>query len=221
MLGAAGLKVVMSTPTATPPKWLIDPHPDILPVGADGHARGFGSRRHYDFSSNAYFAASQRIVTLLAERYGNHPAVAAWQTDNEYGCHQTVVSYSPDAVARFRDWLRARYTTIDALNAAWGTVFWSMEYTSFEQIDVPVGTVTEAHPSHRMDYRRFASSEVARYNRMQVEILRRHAPGRVMVHNFMQNFFEFDHYPVAADLDAATWDSYPLGALEEFWFRPN
>ena len=221
VLGAAGLEVVMSTPTATPPKWLIDLHPDILPVGADGRARAFGSRRHYDFSSNAYFEASQRIVTLLAERYGNHPAVTAWQTDNEYGCHQTVVSYSADAVARFRDWLRARYTTIAALNAAWGTVFWSMEYTSFEQIDAPVGTVTEAHPSHRMDYRRFASSEVARYNRMQVEILRRHAPGRVMVHNFMQNFFEFDHYPVAADLDAATWDSYPLGALEEFWFSPK
>lgn len=221
VLGDAGLHVVMSTPTATPPKWLIDLHPDILPVGADGRARAFGSRRHYDFSSNAYFEASHRIVTLLAQRYGDHPAITAWQTDNEYGCHQTVVSYSRDAITRFREWLRTRYTTIAALNAAWGTVFWSMEYTSFEQIDAPIGTVTEAHPAHRMDYRRFASSEVARYNRMQVDILRSHAPGRVLVHNFMQNFFEFDHYPVALDLDAATWDSYPLGALEEFWFSPE
>lgn len=221
VLGAAGLQVVMSTPTATPPKWLIDQHPDILPVGADGRTRGFGSRRHYDFSSTAYFEASQRIVTLLAERYGQHPAISAWQTDNEYGCHQTVLSYSHDAVVRFRGWLQERYATIEALNTAWGTVFWSMEYTSFDQIDAPVGTVTEAHPAHRLDYHRFASSEVARYNRMQVDILRAHAPGRVMVHNFMQNFFEFDHYPVAADLDAATWDSYPLGALEEFWFAPD
>ena len=217
-LGAAGLEVVMCTPTATPPKWLIDLHPDILPVGADGRPRAFGSRRHYDFSSTAYYTASERIVTLLAQRYGAHPAITAWQTDNEYGCHHTVVSYSADALSRFRDWLRARYGSIDALNTAWGTVFWSMEYTSFEQVDAPVGTVTEAHPSHRLDYRRFASDELARYNRMQVGILRQHAPGRTLVHNFMQNFFEFDHYPVAADLDAATWDSYPLGALEEFWF---
>jgi beta-galactosidase len=218
VLGAAGLDVVMCTPTATPPKWLIDQHPDILPVGADGRPRAFGSRRHYDFSSPSYFEASQRIVGLLAQRYGDHPAVTAWQTDNEYGCHYTVVSYAPAAVQRFRIWLQARYGSIEALNAAWGTVFWSMEYRAFDEIDAPVATVTEAHPSHRMDYRRFASSEVARYNRMQVDILRRHAPGRAMVHNFMQSFYEFDHYPVAADLDAATWDSYPLGALEEFWF---
>lgn len=218
VLGAAGLDVVMCTPTATPPKWLVDQHPDILPVGADGRTRAFGSRRHYDFSSPSYFAASQRIVGLLAQRYGAHPAVTAWQLDNEYGCHQTVLSYAPAAVKRFRAWLEQRYGSIAALNAAWGTVFWSMEYRSFDEIDAPVGTVTEAHPSHRLDYRRFASSEVARYNRMQVEILRQHAPGRAMVHNFMQSFYEFDHYPVAADLDAATWDSYPLGALEEFWF---
>ncbi|WP_199541588.1 beta-galactosidase [Paraburkholderia kururiensis] len=221
VLGNAGLQVVMCTPTATPPKWLIDRHPDILPVGADGRVRGFGSRRHYDFSSPSYYEASQRICTAVAERYGKHPAVAYWQTDNEFGCHQTVVSYSPAAVARFREWLRARYGTVDALNRAWGTVFWSMEYRSFDEIDAPIGTVTEAHPSHRLDYRRFASDEVARYNRMQVEIIRAHSPGRPVAHNFMQLFTEFDHYKVAADLDVATWDSYPLGALEELWFAPE
>lgn len=221
VLGNAGLQVVMCTPTATPPKWLIDRHPDILPVGADGRVRGFGSRRHYDFSSPSYYEASQRICTAVAERYGKHPAVAYWQTDNEFGCHQTVVSYSPAAVVRFREWLRARYGTVDALNRAWGTVFWSMEYRSFDEIDAPIGTVTEAHPSHRLDYRRFASDEVARYNRMQVEIIRAHSPGRPVAHNFMQLFTEFDHYKVAADLDVATWDSYPLGALEELWFAPE
>ncbi|HEY4350884.1 MAG TPA: beta-galactosidase, partial [Paraburkholderia sp.] len=221
VLGNAGLKVVMCTPTATPPKWLIDRHPDILPVGADGRPRAFGSRRHYDFSSPSFFEASRTICTAVAERYGKHPAVAYWQTDNEYGCHNTVVSYSPAAVARFREWLKARYQTVDALNDAWGTVFWSMEYRSFDEIDAPVGTVTEAHPSHRLDYRRFASDEVARYNRMQVEIIRAHSPGRPVAHNFMQLFTEFDHYKVAADLDVATWDSYPLGALEQQWFEPE
>ena len=220
-LAAEGLEVVMCTPTATPPKWLIDRHPDILPVGADGRVRAFGSRRHYDFSSPAYFEASKAICEAVASRYGRHPAVAYWQTDNEYGCHQTVVSYSPAALARFREWLKARYGSIDALNRAWGTVFWSMEYRSFEEIDAPIGTVTEAHPSHRLDYRRFASDEVARYNRMQVEIIRRHSPDRPIAHNFMQLFTEFDHYKVADDLDVAAWDSYPLGALEEQWYEPE
>jgi len=221
VLADAGLKVVMCTPTATPPKWLIDRHPDILPIGADGRPRAFGSRRHYDFSSPSFFEASQKICTAVAERYGKHPAVAFWQTDNEFGCHNTVVSYSPAALQRFRGWLKQRYGTIDALNTAWGTVFWSMEFRSFDEIDLPVGTVTEAHPTHRLDYRRFASDEVVRYNRMQTEIIRAHSPQRPVAHNFMQLFTEFDHYKVAADLDIATWDSYPLGALEEQWFDPS
>ncbi|KVD86077.1 beta-galactosidase [Burkholderia sp. ABCPW 14] len=221
VLGAAGLDVVMCTPTATPPKWLIDRHPDILATGADGRPRAFGSRRHYDFSSPTYHDASQRICTAVAERYGRHPAVRYWQTDNEMGCHHTVVSYSPAALARFRNWLKARYGTIDALNRAWGTVFWSMEYRRFDEIDAPIGTVTEAHPSHRLDYRRFASDELARYHRMQVDAIRAHSPGRGVTHNFMQLFTEFDHYEVARDLDFAAWDSYPLGALEEQWFAPE
>jgi len=221
VLADAGLKVVMCTPTATPPKWLIDRHPDILPIGADGRPRAFGSRRHYDFSSPSYFEASQKICTAVAERYGKHPAVAFWQTDNEFGCHNTVVSYSSAAAQRFRGWLKQRYGTVDALNTAWGTVFWSMEYRSFDEIDPPVGTVTEAHPSHRLDYRRFASDEIVRFNRMQTDIIRAHSPQRPVAHNFMQLFTEFDHYKVAADLDIATWDSYPLGALEEQWFDPS
>ena len=57
-LANAGLKVILGTPTATPPKWLIDKFPSILPVGEYGTTRGFGSRRHYDFSSSRLFARS-------------------------------------------------------------------------------------------------------------------------------------------------------------------
>ena len=218
VLASAGLKIVLCTPTATPPKWLIDGDPSMLAVGADGRVRGFGSRRHYDFSSDAYLAQACRITREVAARYGQHPAVIAWQTDNEYGCHDTVLSYAPQAQQRFRAWLLARYGDIDTLNAAWGTVFWSQGYTGFEQIDAPISSVTEAHPAQRLDYRRFASDEVLRFNRAQCHILRELSPGRLITHNAMLFFTEFDHRALAVDLDLMSWDSYPLGGLENFWF---
>jgi beta-galactosidase len=221
VLADAGLSVVMGTPTATPPKWLVDRDPEMLAVGADGSRRAFGSRRHYDFSSDRYLADACRITRALAERYGQHPAVIAWQTDNEYGCHDTVLSYSPQAVRRFRLWLRERYGTVEKLNAAWGNAFWSQEVHRFDEIDAPIATVTEAHPAQRLDYRRFASDEVVRFNRAQCEILRELSPGRPITHNFMLFFTEFDHRAVAADLDFASWDSYPLGGLENFWFSAD
>ncbi len=214
-LHAEGLAVVLGTPTATPPKWLVDAHPQILAVDEHGRPRGFGSRRHYCFASPEYRELSARIVRLMAERYGRHPAVTAWQTDNEYGCHGTVLSYSAAARVGFRRWLAARYHSIEALNRAWGTVFWSQCYQSFDEIDPPVGTVTEANPAHRLDYRRYCSDEVVAYNRLQVGILRAHSPGRPIAHNYMGFFTEFNHHALSRDLDIASWDSYPLGFTQD------
>lgn len=210
-LHAEGLQVVLETPTPTPPKWLVDRHPDILATDREGRLRKFGSRRHYSFSSRAYQAHTRRIVTVIAQRYGNHPAVAGWQTDNEYGCHDTTRSYGPEDLLAFREWLRAKYGSIEALNAAWGNVFWSMEYRTFEEIDLPNLTVTEANPAHWLDFYRFSSDQVAAYNKLQVEIIRQYSPGRFITHNFMGYTPDFDHFKVAEDLDVASWDSYPLG----------
>ena len=124
-LHAEGLGVILGTPTATPPKWLVEMHPDILPHDEHGRPRRFGSRRHYCFSSRTYRCESARITQALAHRYGEHPAIAMWQTDNEFGHHGSDESFSPEAHAAFRRWLERRYGTADALNAAWGTVFWS------------------------------------------------------------------------------------------------
>ncbi len=218
VLQAAGLGVILSTPTATPPKWLVDSIPDMVALDADGHPRGFGARRHYCFSHTGYRAEALRITCALAERYGHHPAVVAWQTDNEYGCHDTVVSYSGAAKLAFREWLADRYGTMAALNEAWGNVFWSMEYRNFAEIDLPNLTVTEANPAHLLAFRRFSSDQVVTFNRAQVEVLRQLSPERDVVHNFMGLFTEFDHHAVGADLDVAGWDSYPLGFLDNFPF---
>jgi beta-galactosidase len=221
VLGKAGLKIVLGTPTATPPKWLMDEHPDIAPVDESGNPRGFGSRRHYSFSSETYHRESKRIVEVLAKRYGNHPALAGWQTDNEYGCHLTVLSWGPEDLKAFQNWLRKTYQTTDQLNEAWGNVFWSMEVTGFDQISLPHLSVTETNPAARLDFWRFQSDQVAAYDKMQCDIIRAYSPGRWITHNFMGFFNEFDHWKVAENLDFAAHDSYPLGFAEQFPFSED
>jgi len=217
-LAAAGLGIILGTPTATPAKWLVELMPDMFALDAAGQVRGFGSRRHYCFSHHGYRAEAARITTALAERYGHNPAIIGWQTDNEYGCHDTAISYSAAAAAGFREWLAVKYADVAALNLAWGNVFWSMDYPSFQSIDPPNLTVTEPNPAHVLDWRRYSSDSVVIFNRAQVDIIRAYSPGRDIFHNFMGFFTQFDHHAVGRDLDVAGWDSYPLGFLEQFWF---
>lgn len=220
-LGAAGLKVVLGTPTATPPKWVLDRHPDMLALDAEGRPRKFGSRRHYCFSHDGYLDECRRIVKEIARRYGRNPHIGAWQTDNEYGCHDTVLSYSDAARRAFREWLRGQFPAssgnggdIEALNRAWGNVFWSMDYSDFDDIELPNLTVTEPNPAHRLAFLRFSSDQVVRFNRAQVDLIRAHSDAPI-AHNYMGRVTEFDHFAVGADLDIASWDSYPLGFLED------
>ncbi|MGI9487592.1 MAG: beta-galactosidase [Geminicoccaceae bacterium] len=215
VLNMAGLQVVLGTPTATPPKWLIDRRPDILAWDESGRPRRFGSRRHYCFTSPSWRQETARICLIIAKRYGDHPAVVGWQLDNEYGCHDTVLSFAPHCRAAFQRWLERRHGTIERLNEAWGTAFWSQEYNDFAQIGLPFQTVTEAHPAHRLDFQRFSSDQVIDYNRMQAEIIRQHSPERFISHNAMGLFHDFDHRALAGDLDVITWDSYPLGFTDQ------
>ncbi|MEP1231216.1 MAG: beta-galactosidase [Litorimonas sp.] len=214
VLGAAGLKVILGTPTATPPRWMLGAYPDMIAVDEEGHTRGFGSRRHYCFSYQPYLEECRKITEKLAQRYGKNSHIAAWQIDNEYGCHDTVLSYSNAAKLEFRVWLSQKYQDIDALNKARGNVFWSMEYAGFDDIDLPNQTVTEPNPSHVMDFRRFSSDQVGIFNRVQTQILRGHTDAP-LIHNYMGRVTEFDHFDVGADLDIAGWDSYPMGFLED------
>jgi beta-galactosidase len=211
-----GLAAVVGTPTASPPKWLVDAMPDMIALDKNGLPRAFGSRRHYCFSHEGYRRKCRQIVSRLAEAVGGHPAVYAWQIDNEYGCHDTAISYSSSARLRFRQWLRDHYDDVAALNQAWGNVFWSLEYRDFDEIELPSRTPTDPNPAHSLDFRRFSSDMVREFQRLQVDILRRLSPGRPITHNFMSGFSDFEHFDVAGDLDFASWDSYPLGFLASF-----
>lgn len=213
-LSAAGLKIVLGTPSATPPRWMLERFPDMLAVDAQGQERRFGSRRHYCFSHKGYREAAAQMAARLGERYGQNPHIQAWQIDNEYGCHDTTLSYSDAARAAFRQWLCEKYKTIEALNQAWGNVFWSMNYDRFEEIDLPHLTVTEPNPANVMDFRRFASDQVVAFNYAQCEALRAYT-NKPLIHNYMGRITDFDHFTVGEDLEIASWDSYPLGFLED------
>lgn len=213
-LAAEGLKVVLGTPTATPPAWLVRAHPDVLPVDAQGRRRAFGSRRHYCSNAPIYRTLSEQIVRAMGQRYGQHPAVIAWQIDNEFGCHDTARCYCDHCAAAFRRWLQARYGTLAALNEAWGTVFWSQAYGDWEEIDPPHLTVTEANPSHVLDYERFSSDSVVAFQQLQLDVLRPLTPGRRLTTNFMGDFPDLNYHDLARSLDLATWDSYPTGFAE-------
>ncbi len=142
------------------------------------------------------------------------PHVAAWQTVTEYGCHDTILSYSDAARVALRGWRAQRYGTIAALNVAWGNVFWSMEYDSFDQIDLPNLTVTDPNPSHVMAFRRLSSDQVVAFKKVQVDIIRA-ASDAPISRNYMGRVTDFDHFDLGADQEIATWDNDPSGFPED------
>lgn len=214
---AEGLDVVLGTPTATPPAWLIEHYPQILPVDENGQVKKFGSRRHYDHASEVYRKHCDRIVTEMSERYGNHPAVVGWQTDNELGHEGTACSYGGASAERFPKWLKDKYQSLDVLNKAWGTEFWSQTYTRWEQIETPnLTAVRQANPSQVLDFKRFCSAMIEEFQQRQIDIIRRNSPDRFITHNFVIFSAESDLYRLSQNLDFVSWDSYPIGMLELF-----
>ncbi|WP_424005369.1 beta-galactosidase (plasmid) [Haloarcula salina] len=214
LIGDHGMEAVLCTPTATPPKWLVDDHPDIRQRDRDGTPREWGSRRFTCFNSPTYRAETERIVRTMTERYADHPYVAGWQTDNEYGCHETVTCYCDDCSEAFSEWLAERYDSVDALNEAWGTAFWSQQYDRFEAVDPPGPTPAAHHPARLLDYERFSNDSVVEYNRLHADLIREANDEWFVTHNFIGGF-SLDAYRLADDLDFLSWDSYPTGFVQD------
>ncbi|RAJ00839.1 beta-galactosidase [Paenibacillus pabuli] len=201
-----GLQVVIGTPTMTPPRWLIDKCPDILPVLPSGQLYHEGVRGHRCYNSPNMRTYSARIVQKLSERYVGHPAVIGWQTDNEFSftdCQCTACSEA------FREWVRTRYNTLEQLNQAWGTVVWSGEYSDWEQVTPPYGGSPFQNPSFLLDYSRFQSDSIVAFQTMQIEIIRHNCPDHFVTHNFHSYPQKADQYKIGQDLDFASFDYYP------------
>ena len=163
------LKVILCTSTATPPVWLVRKHPDILITREDGTRYDHGSRQHASFSNEFYRSYALKMIEELAKRYGNDARVVGWQLDNEP--HSTV-DYGEDAQKRFRRWLKDKYNTIDALNKAWGTNFWSGTYSDFSEINLPKHTQWGMNLYQRLDHSRFCDDETATFLDEQARVIR-------------------------------------------------
>ena len=215
-LAGIGVKVALATATAAPPAWLVRKHPEILPVTADGTVLGPGSRRHYTPSSAVYRRYATGITRVLAERYKDHPALALWHVDNELGCHISEF-YGEEDAAAFRRWLERRYGTIGALNASWGTAFWSQNYASFEEILPPSVAPSTLNPGQQLDFQRFNSRALMDYYRELVAVLREVTPRIPCTTNLMASSAtkSMDYFNWAKDLDVIANDHYLVAADPE------
>ncbi|HRF46970.1 MAG TPA: beta-galactosidase [Anaerolineales bacterium] len=212
VFAAEGFQILLGTPTAAPPIWLSRRYPETLPIDDQGRRRNVGGRRHYCPNSPTYRTLSRRIARAMGERYGGRPEIVGWQIDNEFGGSGSARCYCEHCVTSFRTWLIERYSTLDALNTAWGTDFWSQHYADWSEIGAPILTNNAANPAQTLDYARFMSDSFVRFQRLQIEALREVVPAEhVFTTNFMGLFTQLDSFELAQDLDWASWDSYPTG----------
>jgi beta-galactosidase len=207
LLHAGGVRVDLATATASPPPWLAARHPESLPVTEDGVRLSIGSRQQYCPSSPIYRERAQDLVRRIVERYADHPSLELWHVNNEYGCHVSRC-YCDVSAEAFRQWLRARYGTVDELNRVWGTAFWSQRYNSFDEVMPPRAAPSFRNPTQLLDFDRFSSDELLDCYRGELEIIRERSAVPVTT-NFMGFFKPVDYWKWAAEVDIVSDDTYP------------
>jgi len=207
LLHANGIAVDLGTPTAAPPAWFYATYPDSRVVTRDGVVIGPGSRGMVSPSSAAYRRAATRIAGELAQRYAEHPAVVMWHVHNEYGAPVSD-DYSPQSVAAFRDWLRERYGSLDALNAAWGTAFWGQVYGEWEHVGAPAATASTANPAQQLDFARFTDHQMRACFIAERDAIRAHARQPITTNFMAHQSYNTDLWRWAREVDIVSDDHY-------------
>jgi beta-galactosidase len=200
--GKHAIFTVLGTPTAAPPAWLTQKYPETLLIDLQGHRAEHGNRQQFNFANAKYREFARNIAEQMAKRLGHNPYVLGWQIDNEY----SEVSFDPDTRAQFQQWIKARYRTLDNLNARWTTAYWSETYSDWNQI--PIET-KYGNPGLLLSWMRFVSDTWRSYQKNQLEVIRANSDPRQFITTNMMGFFDgYDHYTVSQDLDLASWDDY-------------
>lgn len=206
LAGRHGIKTVLGTTTAVCPPWLYKKHPHVK----GGNELGdfdFGGRKGQCLSNEVFLEYARRITTEQARALGENPNIIGWQLDNEPG--YPFRDYDDCCEKGFREWLKERYGSIDALNKAWFTMMFSNKYTSFDEICIPVNTAEGGwYPQIQLDYRRYFSFTFNRLLSMEAGIVRKYSPGRFIYTNWPGANWSVDCYEGANYLDYAGWDNY-------------
>lgn len=198
------IAVVIGTPTDAPPAWLTSAHPETLRVDPDGHRAEHGGRRQFNYADPHYRIFCAAIATQLAHRFGHDSNVIGWQIGNEY----TDESFDPATRHQFDEWLRQKYKTLDALNAAWATAYWSETYDRWDEIPLPAAG---GNPGLLLEHKRFVSDTWRGFQRVQIEAIRKFAEPRQFITTNIGGLGwsdNWDHYEITRDLDLAAWDDY-------------
>lgn len=183
----AGIAVDLASATASAPAWLFAKHPEIARRDESGHVIWPGARQNWRPTSPVFRRYALRLCRAMAEHYRDNPAVVAWHVSNEYGCHN-LLDYSADAAGAFRDWLRERYGSIEAVNDAWGTAFWAQRLGGFDEIVPPRhvgGDGNFTNPGRLLDFRRFCSDALLDFYRAERDALAEITPDIPLTTNFM------------------------------------
>lgn len=206
-----GIYALLATPSGARPAWMSAKYPEVLRVTARRARNLHGFRHNHCFTSPVYREKVAIMNRKLAERYADHPAVIGWHISNEYGgdCH---CDYCQEA---FRAWLKRKYKTLDSLNHAWWTTFWSHTYTDWSQIESPAPHgETQVH-GHNLDWKRFVTDQTVDFCRHEIEPLREVNPSLPVTTNFMYYYEGLNYWKFKDLIDYASWDSYPTWHDEE------
>lgn len=217
--GGYGIKVVLCTPSATPPKWMTDKYPEIFQDDIHGNAKIFGTRRHYCYNSDLYRQKTKVLVEKIAERYASHYAVEAWQIDNELGWANTTRCYCKKCEKKFQEWLKEKYGTVKNLNEKYGTVFWSQIYNSFDEVIIPkAGACYDTchdtqgqNPGLLLDFYRFSGESVISFMRESVDTIKKYSDKPVttnMLDAAVNSGTGIDYFKMSKALDFVSWDNY-------------
>ena len=207
VLATHGIKTILGTPTAAPPVWLCQAHPEILPVDECGLVKRHGTRRAVCLNSDLYWGYSKKIVTAMAKALGDHPDLIAWQVDNGLGGHFTEASFNDDTRKDWHRWLEAKYETVERLNQMLGLRQWGQIVTSWDQVPMPWKAPTSHNPALLLDWNRFCSDTIVQFVRMQVNLLHELSPGRPVTTNLRPLKHRFNHFDLAEVLDFVSIES--------------
>lgn len=219
-LQAAGIKAILGTPTYSIPTWLYKEHPEILvthagtapplsdpysptypPAKTPGY---YGIRQNYDFLNPHFRQHAERIIREIVGHFKDHPAVIGYQIDNE--TFPTGVP-TPYMNAAFLEDLKQKFKTPEAMNKAWGLVYWGQLVDSWDDLPPRDGIL---NPGYKLEWENFQHDVITDYLAWQAKIVNEYKrPDQFITQDFSGGVHtNLNQWASAAHLDVVAVNPY-------------